>query len=48
MENPKDITPVEKAKKEWQEMEEEIQTKAHELVANTPSRAEEDEEKKPD
>lgn len=44
MDKPKDIKPVERAKKEWEEMEHEIETKAHDLVANTPSRAEEDEE----
>jgi len=48
MDKPQDITPVERAKKEWREMEKEIETKAHELVVNTPSRAEEDEEKTPD
>ena len=46
MDKPQDIKPVERAKKEWEEMEEEIETKAHDLVANTPSRAEDDEEEK--
>ncbi|MBX3169695.1 MAG: hypothetical protein KF760_19990 [Candidatus Eremiobacteraeota bacterium] len=44
MEKPEDIKPVERAKKEWKAMEQEIETKAHELVANTPSRADEDED----
>ena len=48
MDKPEDTTPVERAKKEWREMEKEIETKAHELVVNTPSRAEGDEEKSPD
>ncbi len=46
METPKDIKPIERAKKEWEEMEQEIETKAHELVANTPSRADDDEDTK--
>lgn len=47
MEKPEDITPVERAKKEWRDMEKEIETKAHDLVVNTPSRAEEEEKKAP-
>ncbi|MBN9418490.1 MAG: hypothetical protein J0I12_23775 [Candidatus Eremiobacteraeota bacterium] len=45
MDKPQDIKPVERAKKDWEEMEEEIETKAHDLVANTPSRADDEEEK---
>ena len=44
MQKPEDIKAVERAEQEWEAMEQEIQEKAHELVANTPSRAEEDEE----
>lgn len=44
MKKPEDIKPVERAKKEWEEMEQEIETKAHELVVNTPSRADDDED----
>jgi hypothetical protein len=36
MSKPEDIKPVERAKKEWEAMEQEIETKAHELVVNTP------------
>ncbi len=48
MSKPEDIKPVERAKKEWEAMEQEIETKAHELVVNTPSRAEEDTEEEKD
>lgn len=43
MDKEQDIKPVERAKKDWEAMEREIERKAHELVQNTPSRAEEDE-----
>ena len=48
MQKPEDIKAVERAKKEWEAMEQEIESKAHDLVASTPSRAEEDEEDKRD
>lgn len=44
MSKPEEIKSVERAKEEWKAMEQEIENKAHELVANTPSRAEEDNE----
>lgn len=44
MKKPEELKSVERAKKEWDAMEQEIETKAHDLVANTPSRAEEENE----
>lgn len=46
MQKPEEVKPVERAKKEWEAMEKEIETKAHELVVNTPSRAEDEEKEK--
>lgn len=43
MDKQQDIKAVERAKKDWEAMEREIERKAHDLVQNTPSRAEEEE-----
>ena len=48
MQKPEELKSVERAKKEWEAMEQEIENKAHDLVANTPSRAEEGEEEQKD
>ena len=45
MKKQDDLKAVERAQKEWEQMEQEVEQEAHDLVKNTPSRADEEEGK---